>query len=197
MLKHFKVHVRAGGSTGIAHQGNRIALTHQVAHFNQVFAVVPVAGHQPITMSDFYQRAIARPFSTPAHHAAGHGNDLVAGAASEVDALMKKEEAGADSGGDRSRFEEEARRRVSLGLLISEIIQRDQLQVDPERVRQTIENLAQSYEKPEEVVQWYYSNQEMLAGVQTLVMEDTVVEWISGKAKVEDTSMSFDELMQS
>jgi len=116
---------------------------------------------------------------------------------SEVDALMKKEEAGADSGGDRSRFEEEARRRVSLGLLISEIIQRDQLQVDPERVRQTIENLAQSYEKPEEVVQWYYSNQEMLAGVQTLVMEDTVVEWISGKAKVEDTSMSFDELMQS
>ena len=87
--------------------------------------------------------------------------------------------------------------RPVLGLLISEIIQRDHLQVDPERVRQTIENLAQSYEKPEEVVQWYYSNQEMLAGIQTLVMEDTVVEWISGKAKVEDTSMSFDELMQS
>ena len=112
---------------------------------------------------------------------------------SEVDALIKKGE----GGGDRSRFEEEARRRVSLGLLIAEIIQRDQLQVDPQRVRETIENLAQSYEKPEEVVQWYYSNQEMLAGIQTLVMEDTVVEWISGQAKVEETSKTFDEIMQS
>jgi trigger factor len=113
---------------------------------------------------------------------------------SEVDALMKKEEAG---GGDRNRFEEEARRRVSLGLLIAEIIKRDQLQVDPQRVRETIENLAQSYEKPEEVVQWYYSNQEMLAGIQTLVMEDTVVEWVSGQARVEETSKTFDEIMQS
>jgi trigger factor len=78
---------------------------------------------------------------------------------SEVDALIKREEGGATAGSDRSQFEEEARRRVSLGLLIAEIIQRDQLQVDPERVRETIENLAQSYEKPEEVVQWYYSNQ--------------------------------------
>jgi len=116
---------------------------------------------------------------------------------SEVDALIKKEEGGADAGGDRSRFEEEARRRVSLGLLIAEIIQRDQLQVDPQRVRETIEVLAQSYEKPEEVVQWYYSNQEMLAGIQTLVMEDTVVEWISGQARVEETSKTFDEIMQS
>ncbi|MEN8761564.1 MAG: trigger factor [Thiogranum sp.] len=116
---------------------------------------------------------------------------------SEIDALLKREEGGAEAGSDRSRFEAEARRRVSLGLLIAEIIQRDQLQVDPERVRETIENLAQSYEKPDEVVQWYYSNQEMLAGIQTLVMEDTVVEWISGQAKVEETSITFDELMQS
>ena len=116
---------------------------------------------------------------------------------SEIDALIKREEGSADTGADRSQFAEEARRRVSLGLMIAEIIQRDQLQVDPERVRETIENLAQSYEKPEEVVQWYYSNQEMLAGIQTLVMEDTVVEWISGQAKVEETSITFDELMQS
>jgi len=116
---------------------------------------------------------------------------------SEIDALIKREEGSADTGADRSQFAEEARRRVSLGLMIAEIIQRDQLQVDPERVRETIENLAQSYEKPEEVVQWYYSNQEMLAGIQTLVMEDTVVEWISGQAKVEETPVTFDELMQS
>jgi trigger factor len=116
---------------------------------------------------------------------------------SEVDVLIKKEEGGANAGSDRGRFEEEARRRVSLGLLIAEIIQRNQLQVDPERVRETIENLAQSYEKPEEVVQWYYGNQEMLAGIQTLVMEDTVVEWIYGHAKIDELSTTFDNLMQS
>jgi trigger factor len=115
---------------------------------------------------------------------------------SEIDALSKNE-ASADAGVDRSKFEEEARRRVSLGLLIAEIMQRNQLQVDPERVRETIEAMAQSYEKPEEVVQWYYSNQEMLSGIQTLVMEDTVTDWISGQAKVTEVSKTFDEVMQS
>ena len=71
------------------------------------------------------------------------------------------------------------------------------MQVDPERVRETIENLAQSYEKPEEVVQWYYSNQEMLAGVQTLIMEETVVDWVADQAKVIEKSTTFDELMQA
>jgi len=116
---------------------------------------------------------------------------------SEIEALIKKDQSAADATGDRSRYEDEARRRVSLGLLISEIIRRNQLQIDPERVRETIENLAQSYEKPEEVVQWYYSNQEMLAGIQTLIMEETVVEWIEGQTKVTEKSLSFDELMQA
>ena len=116
---------------------------------------------------------------------------------SEIDALIKKDEASADAGGDRSRLEDEARRRVSLGLLISEVIQRNQLQVDPERVRETIEKLAQSYEKPEEVVQWYYSNQEMLAGIQTLIMEDTVVEWVTGQANVNEKPTNFEEIIQA
>ena len=116
---------------------------------------------------------------------------------SEIDALIKKDEASADAGGDRSRLEDEARRRVSLGLLISEVIQRNQLQVDPERVRETIEKLAQSYEKPEEVVQWYYSNQEMLAGIQTLIMEDTVVEWVTGQANVNEKPINFEEIIQA
>ena len=116
---------------------------------------------------------------------------------SEIDALIKKDEADADAVADRGRYEEEARRRVSLGLLIADIIQRNQLQVDPEKVRETIENLAQSYEKPDEVVQWYYSNQEMLAGIQTLIMEDTVVEWVAGQAKVTEKTTTFDEIMQA
>lgn len=115
---------------------------------------------------------------------------------SETEVLIKKDSSGADAGIDRSQYQEEAKRRVSLGLLIAEIIQQNQLQVDPERVRETIEILAQSYEKPEEVVQWYYSNQEMLSGVQTMVMEDVVVDWIVSQAKVEDKTTSFDEIMQ-
>jgi trigger factor len=116
---------------------------------------------------------------------------------SEVNELIKKDRNAADAGGDRSRYTDEARRRVSLGLLIAEIIRRNQLQIDPERVRKAVEDLAQSYEKPDEVVQWYYSNQEMLAGIQTLIMEETVVEWVAGQAKVTDKATSFDELMQA
>ncbi|VAW81663.1 Cell division trigger factor [hydrothermal vent metagenome] len=115
---------------------------------------------------------------------------------SEIDALIKKDEAGADAG-DRERYREEAHRRVSLGLLIAEMIQSNQLQVDPERVREVIENLAQSYEKPEEVVQWYYSNQEMLTGIQTLVMEDTVVEWVAEQVETTEKTTTFDEIMQA
>lgn len=115
----------------------------------------------------------------------------------EVDELVKKAETGADSALARDDLEAQARRRVSLGLLISEIIKRNQLQIDSERVRQVIEDLAQSYEKPEEVVNWYYSNQEMLSGIQTMVMEETVVDWIASQAQVEDKPYTFDELMKA
>ncbi len=115
----------------------------------------------------------------------------------EVDALVKKAETGADSAVARDDLEAQARRRVSLGLLISEIIKRNQLQIDSERVRQVIQDLAQSYEKPEEVVNWYYSNQEMLSGIQTMVMEETVVDWIASQAQVQDKPYTFDELMKA
>jgi trigger factor len=114
----------------------------------------------------------------------------------EITALIKKDGAGADAGIDRSHYADEARRRVALGMLVAEIIQRNQLQVDPGRVRRAIETMAQSYEQPEEVMQWYYSNQEMLGGVQTLVMEETVVEWVVGQVKISEKSVSFDDIMQ-
>ena len=64
-------------------------------------------------------------------------------------------------------------------------------------MRETIEKLAQLYEKPEEVVQWYYSNQEMLAGIQTLIMEDIVVEWVAGQANVNEKPVNFEEIIQA
>ncbi|HHO69778.1 MAG TPA: trigger factor [Gammaproteobacteria bacterium] len=118
---------------------------------------------------------------------------------SEVEALIKKQGGDADTDTDRDRaaLEEEAKRRVALGLLIAEIVKRNQLQVDPEQVRSMVESIAASYEKPDEVVQWYYSNPEMLGGIQTYVLEDTVVEWVVDHAKVDDKSKTFEEIMQS
>jgi trigger factor len=116
---------------------------------------------------------------------------------SEVDALERQaREQGMQAGG-REAFEQEAGRRVALGLIIGEIIRRNQLQVDPERVRAEIENLSASYEKPEEVVQYYYNNRDALAGVQSYVMEDIVTDWVLDQAQVTEESTTFDGIMQS
>ena len=114
-----------------------------------------------------------------------------------MDALARQaEQQGLQSGG-REAFENEASRRVALGLIIGEIIRRNQLQVDPERVRAEVENLSASYEKPEEVVQYYYSNRDALAGVQSYVMEDIVTDWVLDQAQVTEESATFDSVMQS
>src|SRR5690625_6565142 len=75
-------------------------------------------------------------------------------------------------------FEEEAQRRVSLGLIVGEIIKENDIQVDPAKVRAMVEELASTYEEPEQVVEYYYSNRELLAGVESAVLEDQVVEHI-------------------
>jgi trigger factor len=67
---------------------------------------------------------------------------------------------------------------VKLGVIVSEIAKQNQIQLDPDRVRELVETIASSYEKPEEVVQWYYGNQDMLSGAQSAVIEEQVVEWV-------------------
>ncbi|MFA7386636.1 MAG: trigger factor [Thiohalobacteraceae bacterium] len=96
----------------------------------------------------------------------------------------------------RDLFEARARRRVSLGLIIGEVIKRNGIQVDPERVRRTVETLAASYENPDEVVKWYYENRDALVSAQSLVLEEQVVEWILSQAQVEESPCSFDELTE-
>ena len=92
---------------------------------------------------------------------------------------------------------ENATRRVKLGVLVSELARRNNIQLDPDRIRQTIEAIASSYEKPEEVVQWYYSNQELMANVQSAVIEEQVVDWVieHGNVQLRDRKMSFSELV--
>ena len=92
-------------------------------------------------------------------------------------------------------FEDQARRRVSLGLILAELVKANQLQAKPEQVRAMVEEFAESYEQPENVVAWYYSEPNRLAEVEPLVMEDNVVKWALERAKVVEASSAFDELM--
>ena len=81
---------------------------------------------------------------------------------------------------------------------MSEIAKQNQIQLDPDRVRELVETIASSYEKPEEVVQWYYGSQEMLAGVQSAVIEEQVVEWVVDHSGTEvvDTTSTFSDLVE-
>jgi len=99
---------------------------------------------------------------------------------------------------DTSALQAEAERRVKLGVIVSEVVRQNQIQLDPERVREVVDSIAASYEKPEEVVQWYYGNQEMLSGVQSSVIEDQAVEWIMEHSGVDiaDNVMSFADLVE-
>ncbi|MGD9788498.1 MAG: trigger factor [Sulfuricellaceae bacterium] len=92
-------------------------------------------------------------------------------------------------------FEDQATRRVKLGLIMAELIEKHELSAKPEQVKSMVDEHAQSFEKPEEVVKWIYSKPEHLDEIQTLVMEDNVVAWVLERAKVADKSMAFDELM--
>lgn len=92
-------------------------------------------------------------------------------------------------------FEEEAQRRVTLGLIVGEIIKENEIRVNPEQVRSMVEELASTYEEPEQVVEYYYSNRELMAGVESAVLEDQVVEHILAVAKVTDETSSYDDIV--
>ncbi|MCM2326966.1 MAG: trigger factor [Lysobacter sp.] len=92
-------------------------------------------------------------------------------------------------------FADRARQRVTLGLLVADIVRRNDLAARPEQVRKVIEEHAESFEQPAEMVRWFYGQPERMAEVEALVMEDNVVEWSLGRMKVEDRQMPFDELM--
>jgi trigger factor len=94
-----------------------------------------------------------------------------------------------------SLFEEQATRRVKLGLLIAEVVKANGIKVDQERVRQRVEAFAQTYERPQEVINFYYSNRGQLGAVENLVLEDQVVDWVLGQVKAEQEATSFDALM--
>jgi len=94
-------------------------------------------------------------------------------------------------------FREQAQRSVALGLLISQIIKDKTVEVDQARVKAVIEEVAESYETPEEVVSYYYSNREQLAQVEAMVLEDQVVDTVLAQAQVTDAPARYTEIVRT
>lgn len=92
-------------------------------------------------------------------------------------------------------FREQAERRVKLGLIMAELVKANELHAKPEQVRTLVEDMAQSYEDPSELVRWYYSQPERLAQAEAVVIEDNVVQWVVSQAQTTDKAIAFDELM--
>jgi len=92
-------------------------------------------------------------------------------------------------------FEETAKRRVALGLIIAEVARMENLQPKPADVRALIEQEAQSYEKPAEVVKWFYMQPQRLSEMESAALEANVVKWVLSKTQVEDKETPFDDLM--
>ncbi|MBL4680229.1 MAG: trigger factor [Pseudomonadales bacterium] len=93
-------------------------------------------------------------------------------------------------------FSAQAERRVSLGLLVNAIVEQNEIKVDDERVKATIEDMASSYEEPEQVLNYYYGNEEQLNQIQNMVLEDMVIEVILDKANITDLKVSYEDAIK-
>jgi len=97
----------------------------------------------------------------------------------------------------RELFTDQAERRVRLGLILAEVVKTNELQAKPEQVKAQVEEFAQSYEDPQQVLKYYFSDRSRLAEVEALVLEENVVNYVLGKAKVAEKTVAFDELMSN
>ncbi len=91
----------------------------------------------------------------------------------------------------------QAERRVRLGLVVAELVRANKLQAKPEQLRAHIEEMAQSYERPAEVMSWYLGDRQRMAEVEAVVVENNVTQFVLGQAKVVDKALPFDDLMAS
>ncbi len=95
-----------------------------------------------------------------------------------------------------SSLEKEARRRVTLGLVLSETVKQNNIKAEPKKIRELVENIAAGYDKPQEVVQYYYSDNTRLAEVESIALENETVEWITAQLTLKDVKTTFDALMK-
>ncbi|MDE1461095.1 trigger factor [Spartinivicinus poritis] len=93
-------------------------------------------------------------------------------------------------------FKDQAEKRVKLGLLVGELVKANNIEVDEDKVRETIEDVASAYQEPEQVVNWYYGNEQQLNEVRSLVLEDQVVDTILKEAEVTEVSCGYEEAIK-
>ncbi|BDX19719.1 trigger factor [Halopseudomonas aestusnigri] len=93
-------------------------------------------------------------------------------------------------------FEEQAKRRVSLGLIVAEVVKQNDIKPDNDRVRAMVEELASAYQEPEQVVNWYYQNEQQLGEIQSVVLEEQVVDTVLQKAQVTDKKVAYEEAVK-
>ena len=123
---------------------------------------------------------------------------------SEIDNLRRQavmQFAGADSGMDhtalpKEMFQDQAERRVKIGLLMQEVIKVNELEADDERVKSTLEEMAETYQDPQQVIDWYMGNEEMLGQIKGLVLEEQVVDKLLGTAQVTDSEVSYEDAIK-
>ena len=92
-------------------------------------------------------------------------------------------------------FEGPVRQRIALDLLLSEIVREHQIELDHSRVRARVTTIASTYQDSSKVVDWYYSDRERLSGIESLVLEDQVVEWVLERAQITEEINSFDQIL--
>jgi trigger factor len=97
---------------------------------------------------------------------------------------------------DREQYRADAEQRVKSGLILSDIVRKNELKPDQEKVKQRIESMAASYEQPEAFVQWYYSNRERMQQIESAVLEDQVVDMLLEDADVKEVPISLQELTE-
>ncbi|SDT99004.1 trigger factor [Halopseudomonas salegens] len=93
-------------------------------------------------------------------------------------------------------FEEQAKRRVALGLVVAEIVKQHELKPDEDRVRGMIEEMASAYQEPQQVINWYYQNEQQLGEVQSVVLEEQVVDTVLQQAQVTDRQVPYEEAVK-
>jgi trigger factor len=96
-----------------------------------------------------------------------------------------------------SMFADQAKRRVGLGLILAEIVKANDMKADEDKVKAKIDSIAESYDHPEEVVKWYRSDKQRMTEVESLVLEEQVVDWLLQQANVTEKASSFKELMNA
>jgi len=119
----------------------------------------------------------------------------------EARALAQQAEAqaqqqGRSFGADPSAFVEAARRRVAAGMLIGELARQNEIRPDSRRVAETLATIASTYEEPQQVVELYQRDPQLMNGLQNRVLEDQVAEWVATKAKTSEQQLSFSEAMR-